>query len=408
MKPILFALLVFNLIGCSGPVEPSQEVAVLEVAEPDSLTQAVDMRLDSLLKTDIFPGFSVSVVNETEIIYQKGLGFADKEAGKPYTTSTLSNIASISKMAIGLALLKANEQGVLSLDDPINKHLLFEVVNAHFPDSAITIRQLATHTSSILDGQEYMNHDYVRFGDIPLDSTMVQYYASYYQNPAEDWISLSDFLFESLNNGGKWYSDSTFADWAPGARFEYSNLGAALCGLVIESASGMDFAAYTQEHIFKPLGMHSTAWSPKSVDMSNHTKLYRDGVVLPYYEILSYPDGGLITTNQDLSVLLQELIKGYAGSGTILKKESFQTYFKPQLSDEQLHGKADFNAGFFTEMHLPYHVIGHSGGDPGVNTLMYFDSETLVGKIMILNSDSGKEESDGVYWGIWNALDVFQ
>lgn len=54
---------------------------------------------------------------------------------------------------------------------------------------------------------------------------------------------------------------------------------------------------------------------------------------------------------------------------------------------------------------MAYNEIGHSGGDPGTNTLMYFNTETKKGKILIINTDTEKENSMDVYWAIWKALD---
>jgi CubicO group peptidase (beta-lactamase class C family) len=61
---------------------------------------------------------------------------------------------------VGIALLKAQELGKLNLDDPIQKYLPFKVVNPNFSQIPITIRHLATHTSSILDNEFYLSKNY--------------------------------------------------------------------------------------------------------------------------------------------------------------------------------------------------------------------------------------------------------
>ena len=105
-------------------------------------------------------GFSVAIVNQDKILYSKGFGYSDKLENKDYTENTIQNIASISKTFIGIALLKAQELGKLNLDDPINNYLPFNVINPRFPNTAITIRHLATHTSSIIDPSRYEKNGY--------------------------------------------------------------------------------------------------------------------------------------------------------------------------------------------------------------------------------------------------------
>uniref|UniRef100_UPI0025B983F9 serine hydrolase n=1 Tax=Bernardetia sp. TaxID=1937974 RepID=UPI0025B983F9 len=120
---------------------------------------------------------------------------------------------------------------------------------------------------------------------------------------------------------------------------------------------------------------------------------------------LSYPDGGLITSSSDLSKFLIDLMKGYDGNGMLLNKDSYAEFFKSQLEQENFEGKKDFNVGLFLDKQLAYNDIGHSGGDPGTNTMMYFDSEKKIGRIFIANTDSKKENSGDVFWGIWGVLE---
>ncbi|GAA4895237.1 serine hydrolase domain-containing protein [Flaviramulus aquimarinus] len=360
--------------------------------------------MDSLYNTGVFNGFAATIVDTTGIIYNQGFGYANVNKKKKYTENTIINIASISKVFIGAALLKAKEMNVIDLDDPINTHLPFQVINPNHPNELITIRQLATHTSSIVDTDIYMETCYVNKDDIPLAENLKEKYGLYYQNPSKNWIPLKEYLGKILQKDGLFYNASTFSKRKPGAVYEYSNIGAALCALVIESATKKPFNEFTRDHIFKPLQMSSTSWFFEDVDHTNYSKLYFDNEELPYYKILSYPDGGLITSSTDLGKFLTELIKGYSGHGTILNSNSYNAFFKSQLDEQAFESKKNYNVGLFIEKELPYHVIGHTGGDPGTNTMMFFDSETKTGRIFITNTDSKKENSGAVFWGIWNAL----
>lgn len=369
-------------------------------------TTSFDKEMDSLYNIGVFNGFSATLVDSSGIIYNQGFGYSDIVTKKKYTENTIINIASVSKMFIGIALLKAQEMNFLDLDDPINNHLPFKVINPNYPDELITIRQLATHTSSIVDSEVYMKTCYINKDDIPISEDLKRY-ELYYQNPSQDWISLADYLTKLLMKGEAFYNLSTFSNNKPGELFEYSNIGAALCALVIESASNKSFNVFTEEHIFKPLEMSSTSWLFEEVDSTNYSKLYYDDLELPYYKILSYPDGGLITSSTDLGKFLVDLIKGYSGNGAILSSASYKEVFKSQLKESAFENKKNYNVGIFTEKELSYNVIGHTGGDPGTNTMLFINTETKKGRIFITNTDSKKENSHDVMFGIWDAIDKY-
>ncbi|MEP1488199.1 MAG: serine hydrolase domain-containing protein [Algibacter sp.] len=399
MKNTIIILSLMLCFSCqNGKKKNNEKANTIE-------TSSFNKEMDSLYNTGVFNGFSAAIVDSTGIVYNQGFGYADIDKQKKYTKNTIINIASISKVFIGVALLKAQEMNLIDLDDPINKHLPFKVINPNYPNELITIRQLATHTSSIVDTDIYMETCYVNKDDVSLAENLKEKYGLYYQNPSKDWMPLTEYLSEILQKNASLYNASTFSKRKPGEVYEYSNIGAALCALVIESAASKPFNEFTKEYIFKPLEMSSTNWFFEDVDSTNYSKLYFDDQELPYYKILSYPDGGLITSSTDLSQFLIELIKGYSGNGSILKAKSYKEFFKSQLKETAFERKENYNVGIFMEKELAYNVIGHTGGDPGTNTMMYFNSKTKTGKILILNTDSKKENSGGVFWGIWNALD---
>ncbi len=143
------------------------------------------------------------------------------------------NVGSISKTFTGVAMMRAVQEGRLSLDVDINKYLPFRVVNPHRPDALITLRHLATHTSGIKDRWD-VYHGVYRYGG---------------ERPAP----LGDFLADYFGTEGAHYSRDNFLDARPGALREYSNIGAALAGFIIERAFGESLPAHTRQHIFAPL-----------------------------------------------------------------------------------------------------------------------------------------------------------
>lgn len=405
MKNPIFILTLILCFSCKN--NSDEKSRLIEEKTNDIKTSSFNKEMDSLYNQGIYNGYAVAIVDTTGVIFNKGFGFADVKNKKKYTENTIINIASISKVFIGVALLKAQEMNLIDLDDPINKHLPFKIINPNFPNEIITIRHLATHTSSVVDTDIYMETDYINKDDKAIAENLNEKYGLYYKNPSKDWIPLSKYLQKLLDKNGAFYNASTFANRKPGEVYQYSNIGAALCALVIECAAKKPFNEFTKEYIFNPLKMSSTNWFFEEIDSAKYSKLYHDDQELPYYKILSYPDGGLITSSTDLSKFLLDLIKGYIGKGVALKSNSYKELFKSQLKETAFKDKENYNVGIFTEKELPYNVIGHSGGDPGTNTMMYFNTETKRGKIMILNTDSDKKGDMEVFWGIWNALDKY-
>ena len=130
--------------------------------------------------------------------------------------------------------------------------------------------------------------------------------------------------------------------------------------------------------------------------------------------MVSYPDGNFITSINDLSLHLTELIKGYNGNGTILSKESFKEYFKPQLEAKNFLDRNDknpfsesFNVGIFIGFGYTGY-IGHTGGDPGVGSMMFFDPKNNTGRILIINTSFSDKIGNDTFYGIWDKLEKYQ
>ncbi|MEZ4797282.1 MAG: serine hydrolase domain-containing protein [Flavobacteriaceae bacterium] len=409
MKQFLLALLLLILlVSCkNGTHQKPSEIDI----QKDSLTTEID----SLMQKGIFNGFAVSIVDEKETLYQKGFGFADIEAQKPYTDATIQNIGSISKTLVGIALLKAQELGKLTLDDSISNYLPFKVVNPHFPNSEITIRQLVTHTSSIVDSDFYLTKNYYLKENQDLAGVNLLFDEMQMFNPADSIVTLETFLKNTLVENGKWNTHETYSKNKPGAIYEYSNTGTALAAFVLEKATGEPFDAFTEKYILEPLKMEASGWHFKDVDFSKHSKLYDDPkTVLPFYSLVTYPDGNFITSVNDLSIYLNELIKGYNGNGTILNKDSYKEFYRPQLEahnfterNERNPYNESYNVGIF--MGFGYSgYIGHTGGDPGTASMLFFNPKNNIGRILIVNTSFSGKEGSRAFFGIWDALEKYQ
>ncbi len=407
MKNFLTLILIFAvIISCKQKTNKTTG----QSKDYSSLKDSLTADLNEIKDRKNIVGFSVSIVNENGILYNKGFGYSNIENKKEYTGKTIQNIASISKTLIGISLFKAQEMWKLKLDDPINNYLPFKVINPTHPNIPITIRHLSTHTSTILDTDSFWENTYIlKKKDHPKSVSVFGY-----MKPPSSKTSVAEFLNSLLNNKGKLYIAENFSKEKPGEKFSYSNLGATLCALVIESATKTPYDEFTQENILNPLEMKNSGWSIKTIDSTKISKLYGNyESVLADYSILSYPDGGLLTSSNDLSKLLIEFIKGYDGNGTLLSKESYKSLFENQLSESQMTEGSDTNFGIFLDfskefMGDDFKTIGHSGGDPGVVAGMFFNPKTGLGRILILNTDSDFDDKVvPQFKEIWSKLNTY-
>lgn len=153
--------------------------------------------------------------------------------------------------------------------------------------------------------------------------------------------------------------------------------------------------------------MDSSGWFFDEIDFNNYATLYSNKKVIPPYSGITYPDGGFIISSSDLSKFLRELINGYNGNGKILSQTGYKEIYTLQLK-ENLEDEDIDNIGIFMEFILQHNAFGHSGGDPGINTLMFFNPKTNIGRILITNTESDSDEWGNDFWSIWKILDNYK
>ncbi len=388
LKALLFAAIFLSQFNLSG----------------QNYTDSLDLVLTEVAKSESLTGFSVCIIRDQEVKYSKGFGLADEKSGRKYTTQTIQNIASISKTFIGVSLMKAQEMNLLNLDDPIEKYLPYKIINPKFPNNKITIRHLATHTSSLKDPEDY-ERAYIFEEKIVLEKEvklkgldkMIELYNSNVR------VGLDDFIKSIFHVDGKYYSKKNFLKKAPGEKFSYSNIGAGMAARIIELASGMSFSAFTQKHIFDPLEMNNSTWELAKADRSMKATGYLvPGVPLPHYELITFADGGLITSIDDLGKFALEMMNCYAGKGTILSEVQAKEMMTPYLKD------AKEKYGIFWAISSSGLSRGHSGGDPGTMTQMYFQPKTGIAKVMFMNCPPIDKSSGEAINRAWKTMKKFE
>ena len=357
------------------------------------VSAAIDAIVEQRIKDGGMVGVGGAIIVNKKVVWMKGYGFADKEHAIAFTPDTIMNIGSISKTFTGVALMRAVQEGKVSLDENINSYLPFKVINPHHPGEPITLRQLATHTSGITDRPSIYESTYYFGGATP--------------------EALAGFLQSYFARNGKYYADDNFLKTKPGTHREYSNIGAGLAGYIVELAVGEKLNTYTKRHIFAPLRMSNSGWFLSEIPPAKHARLYvAQGlrIPIPLYEGTTYPDGGVRTSVSDLARFFAALLNdGEYEEARILERRSAEEMLRFQYTSANkpdnvnLHGEDSVNSGIFWATKFDTTKIGHNGSDPGVRTMMLADPNKEVGVILFTNTSMHDEES-GPYYDIFDAL----
>jgi CubicO group peptidase (beta-lactamase class C family) len=264
----------------AGKTPRSKTIAPAEVKEKLSATQKlIAARLDSLFvtlnKSNAFNG-SILVAKNGAILYNKHIGYCNKESQCMLSDSSMFQLASVSKVITATAVLMLYERELIDLEKP------FSFYFPDFPYPDVTIKQLLTHRSGL------PNYIYALHSEI---------YQPGYK------MSNSD-MYEHLKiKNPKIYLK-------PDRRFNYCNTNYALLALLIEKASGKTYQQFLKEELFEPLGMKHSA-TIRDIDLSyaNVTKPYDERWKAVEFDASDYVlgDKSIYSTTYDLFLFSEAL-----------------------------------------------------------------------------------------------------
>jgi CubicO group peptidase (beta-lactamase class C family) len=316
----------WNLDAVSTP----EEFAIRRLSEPLAL-EAAKARIDELAKDERFSG-AVLVTKSGKPILSEARGFADREKKIPNSLSTKYRIGSMNKMFTAVSVLQLVEAGKIKLDAPFGKYV------TDYPNkeaaSKVTIQQLLTHTGGT--------------GDI---------FGPQFQEHRKDLRSLQDYV----NLYGK-----RGLEFEPGSRWEYSNYGFVLLGVVVERVSGKSYYDYVQQNVYAPAGMTSSGSLAEDETVANRSIGYTSfggSAVHPNTDTLPYRGtsaGGGYSTVEDLQRFAAALT-----THKLLNVEYTDLLTTGKVTTPR-GGKYAF--GFFDEgAESGGRHFGHGGGAPGMN-----------------------------------------
>lgn len=303
----------------AGTMEERIDKLILQTVEPDR------------------PGCAILVVDDGKMVFKHAYGIADMETGRPITTDTAFNIASVSKQFTAACIALLVEEGKIALDDDIRKYL--PEMPAY--EAPVKIRHLIHHISGVRDLAVL---SFLK--GLPVDET--------YSEPA-----LLDLLArqKALN-------------FRPGEARGYSNSGYFLLGVIIERVTGMSLSAYAEKRLFAPLGMTHTAYHRDPEKMGKNVtvghvadgagKYRRTYVVL---DTRDFGHDGIYTTVQDLYLWDQNSFRRTIGG------KNFNTLL---LTRGKLNNGETITYAFGLEIgeHGGQRTVSHQGGSLGYNAFI--------------------------------------
>jgi CubicO group peptidase (beta-lactamase class C family) len=363
---------VLFLLAASLPANPA--------AADDRAFEAVLRDFRQLHRAEVrraeIVGSSFVFVRDGRTLAADHLGHQDAEALVPVDARTIYHWASITKTMTGIAIMQLRDRGLLTLDDPIVRHVpeLARAHNPFGPMDAITIRQLMSHSAGF------------RSGTWPWRDKEWQPFEPPGWEQLEAMMPYTEVLFP------------------PGTRFSYSNPGIVYLGQVIERRSGEDYEVYVDKNILRPLGMHASYFDRTPPHLLRHrSRSYyiRDGkrVAAPFDVDtgVTVSNGGLNAPITDMARYAAFLIGNPARQAEydlVLKRSSLEEMWRPLIAagDDFTQGRmaptTQSGLSFFIDAAGPVRFVGHNGDQNGFRAYLSLCPDQRAGSLLAFNTET--------------------
>ena len=317
-------------------------------------------------------GNGIAFVKDGKVIMEKMYGFQDKDTRVPISINTIYNWASCTKLFTAIAIMQLRDRGEFELSDAISKYLPEIKTMQNEFNSESTIEQVLIHTSGL-----------PRFS-----KTTVLIEGNFYETQSRKKY------FEAWKN--------TELQFEPGTKYQYSNMGYDILGLLIERVTGQTYKDYVVRNILKKLGMHNSYFD----QLPDHLKKYRSNNYRGHKKKLyskakdfdnvdntglDYPSGGLNAPFTDMIAFMNFLSGTDTSANKVLKYASLKEMFAPQ---KLIHGRNKDGDGHehFKGMGFgiinpgTYRLVGHEGESSGFMSAIFVNTETNSGYLFAWNT----------------------
>jgi CubicO group peptidase (beta-lactamase class C family) len=297
---------------------------------------------------------AVAVAKDGRVVWEEAFGWANRETRTPATVHTMYSLASISKPITATGLMVLVERGLVDLDQPVNRYLgAGRVTGRAGPAEAATVRRVASHTAGLPLHYQFF-YEGSGYGPPTMDETIARY---------------ANVVFE------------------PGAVYQYSNLGYGILDHVVERVSGQRFADFMRAEVFLPLGLTRT-----SIDIGPGLAPYAAERYdarqrpIPFYTFDHNGGSAVYSSAHDLVRYGMFFLKNrLPGQRQILSDRAIDEMHRPMAP-------ASYGVGWaVTPDDLGYRRVAHSGGMPGVATLLWLYPTENLAVTMLVNGNARPE-----------------
>ncbi len=225
-------------------------------------TAELQAAIELVLEETQTPAVGIAMISPDGSVWTTGIGKADIQNGIDASEHTMFRIGSVTKMFVSLAILRLQEQGLVSLKDTV-KSLIPEIAfnNPYAETAPILVEHLLEHTTG--------------WNDLHI------------REFAKSGKGMT--LKETLD----YHPQSRVSRWVPGTRMAYCNSGPAVAAYIVEKITGQVYEDYIQQHFFDPLGMTNATFFNSDTYQRLGAKLYADGEAQEYWHILTRPSGSI-------------------------------------------------------------------------------------------------------------------
>ena len=332
----------------------------------DAALSTFSSQLTADVAADDVGGIVAGVMVEGDLVWAQAFGWADRDARTPMSTASISRTGSISKSVTSVLMMRLLDEGVIGLDEPVERYLpAFASVKDRRVDAPpVTFRHLASHTAGLIREPQWP------------DAVV---------GPIELWDKR---IVESLL--------LTAYDSVPGARYQYSNIGFGTLGLALAKAAGRPFMEMVRTEVLEPLGMTGSefvvAGEKLEVRLAAGYVVGQDGSIdggQPAREHAGrgykVPNGGVYSTVADLGRFMGAM-SGVPGL-QILSEESRREALSIQTPENPNRG---YGLGFSVQLdEQGRKIASHGGSVAGYNAHMAFDPEIRIGVVLLRNYGRG-------------------
>jgi CubicO group peptidase (beta-lactamase class C family) len=336
-------------------------------SQPD--LKKLDAYYEKALKDWDVPGMSIAIVKDGKIIFAKGYGVKQAGGSDKPDENTLFAIASNSKSFTSAAIAQLVDEGKLSWNDKVKKHLPYFELYDPWVSSEVTIRDLLSH----------------RVGLRTFSGDLIWYRSAL---TAEEMIRRVRYLPKAY-------------DFRSG--YGYSNVMYITAGEVLKKITGKPWEEMIRERFFGPLGMDRSIATTRDLDKKGNyatPHLIRDGVHQP----MAWEDwghvaatGGILSSARDMSQwMIFNIDHGIWKNDTLISAQSRNLLWTPHTSFTIDHtnpgGTGHFNGyglGWFLSDYRGKMVVSHTGGYSGMLSAMALVPEEKLGVVVLTNGLKG-------------------